>query len=159
MKVEQGCTIIKTKELSDLYKEIDNLKIAHAAEIKQLKENIKELEEAKKPDELRVKLFIYKEVGDRSWSSERFMLIGEEISEKINLSIGIHRQIRRILNIISSKYDDLYKTKYNKKVEELHKKNVRDVNWSLNILSAKFTDRFYSRNTIMSIIQQETIKS
>jgi len=158
MKIEQGCTIIKTKELSDLYKEIDDLKTAHAAEIKELKENIKELEETKKPDELRVKLFIYKEVGDRSWSSDRFMLIGEEISEKINLSIGIHRQIRRILSVISSEYDKLYKIKYNEKIEELNKKNVRDINWTLNILSAKFTNRFYSRDTIRSIIQQEMIK-
>lgn len=155
MKIEQGCTIIKTKELSDLYKEIDDLKTAHAAEIKELKENIKELEETKKPDEIRVKLFIYKEVGDRSWSSDRFMLIGEEVSEKINLSIGIHRQIRRILSMINSKYDILYKAKYNEKVEELHKKNVRDVNWTLNILSAKFQDRFYLRNTIKSIIEQQ----
>lgn len=158
MKIEQGCTIIKTKELSDLYKKIDDLKTTHAAEIEELKKTIKELEETKKPDELIVKLFSYKETGNRTWGSDRFMLIGEEISGKINLSTGIHRQIRRILSIISSEYGKLYKAKFNEKFEELHKKKVGDVNWTLNILSSKFTDRFYSRNTIKSIIEQQKTK-
>lgn len=158
MKIEQGCTIIKTKELEGLYKQIRDSETAHGAEVKELKKSLKEMEETKKPDEIKIRFFIYGESHASGWRSDNFVSITPEITEQLNLSRGIHQQIRRILNTLKYEYNKIYKSIYDKEIDKAYKQNIKNVNYNLRSLAEKFKNRLYTRSAIKDIIEQQMIK-
>lgn len=133
IKLESGCTIIKTKELNSLHSTIVELKKTHQEELDALKKEVTEHEVRVKPDEIDVNIVFqgqerYSYMGSFGHSARIvswFSPIGGNIRTKFSFSSGIKTQLFKIIKLISNKCNDQYESELNSILTQAKKSGLK----------------------------------
>lgn len=149
--MEKDCLIIKKKEYNELLHEIDSLKDKHAQEVKQLKKEIEEEKNIKKSDEVNITVHLLRSYFGR----EKEDIVSVKLNNTLPLSMGISRQIRKILRIVEEKVKQAYDIKLNQYKYDREKSETDIKIKNKQILIDSFNNgMLYKRSTIIDKIQK-----
>jgi hypothetical protein len=157
--MDPNCVIIKKKELEELHNTLKTERELYRKTLENYAKEITELKDAVKPDEIKVKIFVYKEKSNWGGYKEQFTQVGTEVTSQINFSQGIQHQVNRILRLVREQYDKIYSEQYNQlkfDLERNHQIKFANLKKDLHLsLRGKFGYKFiYDRFTIFNKISE-----